>query len=111
MKNGVIAVLVVALLGLSWWHFGEVTEAPEVAADRFGAVREVVRSMQGAEGFREASVGFCLLDSGGAVVVDERGGEAMIPASALKTVATATALELLGPGFRFETRVGVTAEV
>ena len=51
-----------------------------------------------------ASVGFCLLDeSGGAVYASPLAATALCPASALKTVTTAAALELLGPEFRFNT--------
>jgi D-alanyl-D-alanine carboxypeptidase/D-alanyl-D-alanine-endopeptidase (penicillin-binding protein 4) len=51
-----------------------------------------------------ALVGFCLLDEEGNVIVSSPLAEtALCPASALKTVTTAAAFELLGPEFTFGT--------
>ena len=51
-----------------------------------------------------ALLALCVLDDKGSVVYQSSLAEtAMCPASALKTVTTAAALELLGPGYRFET--------
>ena len=41
----------------------------------------------------------------GRIVFSDRGGEPMIPASNLKIVTTAAALDLLGPDYRFETEL------
>jgi D-alanyl-D-alanine carboxypeptidase/D-alanyl-D-alanine-endopeptidase (penicillin-binding protein 4) len=62
-------------------------------------------------GLGSAAMGFCLLDSKGNVVLDRSARTAFIPASSLKTVTTATALEMLGPDFRFETIVRATASM
>ncbi len=56
-----------------------------------------------------AALGFCLLDAGGNVMFEHHAETSMIPASSLKTLTTATALEMLGPDFRFETRLRATA--
>lgn len=56
-----------------------------------------------------AAIGFCLIGPGGEVLFEHHGHTAQIPASSLKTVTTATALELLGPGFTFETRLGTSS--
>ena len=55
--------------------------------------------------FSSAAVGFCLVDDQGEVVAGRNASQAYIPASTLKTLTTATALEVLGPDFRFETRL------
>lgn len=52
-----------------------------------------------------ATVGFCLLDAEGKVLFEQNAGASMIPASTLKTVTTATALEKWGPDHRLETRL------
>ena len=53
-----------------------------------------------------ASVGFCLLnDSGGIEFASPLAWNALCPASSLKTVTTAAALEVLGPEFRFSTKL------
>ncbi len=59
--------------------------------------------------FAGAAIGFCLVGSDGEVLYERAGRVAQIPASALKTLTTATALEVLGPDFRFETRLGTSA--
>lgn len=57
-----------------------------------------------------ALVGFCVLDESGTVIFSSPLAEhALCPASALKTVTTAAALEVLGPDFRFETTVATTS--
>lgn len=61
------------------------------------------------DGLRGAAIGLCVLDPQGELVFDEQAHTAFIPASALKTVTTATALELLGPDFRFVTECRAVA--
>lgn len=58
--------------------------------------------------FEGAAIGFCLVGPDGAVLLDRAAKTAQIPASSLKTLTTATALEVLGPEFRFQTRLGVS---
>lgn len=57
-----------------------------------------------------ALIGFCVLDESGQVLYSSPLAErALCPASALKTMTTAAAMEMLGPDFRFETVVAVTS--
>lgn len=54
-----------------------------------------------------ALVGFCVLDPEGEPLFASPLAEtALCPASALKTVITAAAFDLLGPDYRFETTIG-----
>ncbi len=56
-----------------------------------------------------AAVGFCVLDEHGEILFASPLAEtALSPASALKTLTTGAALALLGPDFRFETRLAAT---
>lgn len=55
------------------------------------------------------AIGFCLINSQGETVLDEKATTASIPASSLKTLTTATALEILGPDFHFTTELKSTA--
>ena len=57
------------------------------------------------------AIGFCLLNSKGEVALDENATTAFIPASSLKTLTTATALEILGPDFHFTTALKSTAPI
>ncbi|GEP45969.1 D-alanyl-D-alanine carboxypeptidase/D-alanyl-D-alanine endopeptidase [Brevifollis gellanilyticus] len=66
------------------------------------------RTKPGLEG---AAIGFCLLDEQGKIIVEQQSRTAFIPASSLKTVTTATALEKWGPDHRIETRLMASAPI
>ncbi|MES2596519.1 MAG: D-alanyl-D-alanine carboxypeptidase/D-alanyl-D-alanine-endopeptidase [Verrucomicrobiota bacterium] len=69
---------------------------------------EEARTKPGLEG---AAIGFCLLDEQGEIIVEQQSSIAFIPASSLKTVTTATALEKWGPDHRLETRLMASAPI
>lgn len=52
-----------------------------------------------------AAIGFCLINAKGETVLADDADTAFIPASSLKTLTTATALEVLGPDFCFSTEL------
>lgn len=58
-----------------------------------------------------AAIGFCLINAKGETVLAEDAHTAFIPASSLKTLTTATALEILGPDFRFTTELKSTSPI
>ncbi|MDH4454866.1 MAG: D-alanyl-D-alanine carboxypeptidase/D-alanyl-D-alanine-endopeptidase [Verrucomicrobiota bacterium] len=58
-----------------------------------------------------AAIGFCLINAEGEAVLAEDAETAFIPASSLKTLTTATALEILGPDFRFTTELKSAAPI
>ncbi len=58
-----------------------------------------------------AAIGFCLINAKGETVLAEDADIAFIPASSLKTLTTATALEILGPDFRFTTELKSTSPI
>ncbi|MCC6370187.1 MAG: D-alanyl-D-alanine carboxypeptidase/D-alanyl-D-alanine-endopeptidase [Bacteroidia bacterium] len=56
-----------------------------------------------------ASYGFCVMNAKTSeVVAEHKAHELMIPASTLKIVTTAAALKLLGPSFRYTTKLSYT---
>lgn len=136
VKNLVIAVLALALVVSLAFHFAASgpagTESPPVlpelapepetdavpepqpepapAPDPLPAALEtILNEAEEDPRFAGAAIGFCLLDPDGRPLVEHHAQIAQIPASALKTLTTATALEVLGPDFRFETRLGTSA--
>ncbi len=133
VKNLLIAVLACALLVSLAFHLsgraplstGEDSPAPhsdeegeesvseESAADEvqspYAALAALLQATESDPRFAGAAIGFCLLDAEGETLVDYHARTALIPASSLKTLTTATALEVLGPDFRFETRLGTSA--
>ena len=58
-----------------------------------------------------AAIGFCPINAKGEIVLAEDADTAFIPASSLKTLTTATALEILGPDFRFNTELKSTTPI
>ncbi len=60
---------------------------------------------------RHASVGVSVVDiNTGETIVEHDSQKSLTPASITKIITTATALELLGEDFRYETKVGIDAE-
>ncbi len=73
------------------------------------AFDDVFKGGSNVEGLKGAAIGFCLIGPAGETLYEYNADTAQIPASSLKTLTTATALEVLGPDFRFKTRLGVSA--
>jgi D-alanyl-D-alanine carboxypeptidase/D-alanyl-D-alanine-endopeptidase (penicillin-binding protein 4) len=59
----------------------------------------------------DGTVGLAVMDSAGRQLAGRNADRPMLPASTMKLVTAAAALRLLGPGYRFVTRVYATAEV
>ena len=128
VKNFLIAALTIALLaslllprkrppsGPSIDEAGTAKEQPlgplpPSPVSRYAAVKSAITEAAQTPGLLGAALGFCLIDAAGAVVVDVNAQTALIPASTLKTVTTSTALQRLGPDFRFSTKVLSTAPI
>lgn len=86
--------------------------APAGAAGRVGGsvasgeLGGILRAAASEVGFGGAALAFCLLDPAGGIVFESPlARTAMVPASTLKTLTCGAALDVLGPGFRFETRL------
>ena len=59
-----------------------------------------------------ASIAFCMVDSKtGKVILEKNAGQSMAPASNMKLLTTATALEKLGPDFQFSTKLAYRGEI
>src|SRR5664279_2191485 len=59
-----------------------------------------------------ASVSLCVADAKtGDILIDYNSGISLTPASVMKVITTAAALELLGPGYTFSTKVGYTGSI
>jgi D-alanyl-D-alanine carboxypeptidase/D-alanyl-D-alanine-endopeptidase (penicillin-binding protein 4) len=112
-------VLVRGLLLLSGWgvalwvFFGIPREPlPGERLEEDSALEEVFGALAADPSLAGASVAFCVLDQDGKVVVaSPLATTALPPASALKTLTTAAALEVLKPSFRFETLLIASAPV
>ena len=80
------------------------------AEDSTDPLLDVVKHWSGASGFAAASLGVCILGPDGEKLAGFNDEISLVPASALKTVTTGAALELLGPDLTFETTVAAAAE-
>ncbi|MEM8954413.1 MAG: D-alanyl-D-alanine carboxypeptidase/D-alanyl-D-alanine-endopeptidase [Verrucomicrobiota bacterium] len=88
--------------------------ASEDAANPLAPVLAVVEEIQTEPGMIHASIGFAALSvstQNAAPAAGYRPDAAMIPASTLKLVTTATGLETLGPDFTFKTHLQYTGSL
>ena len=92
------------LLVLSW----SVIYASAAQTDYQAAVDRFARASE----FAHASIGVAVVDpDGNQLLAGYEADRTLIPASNLKVVTTATALQLLGPEHRFETRLQLDGSV
>lgn len=105
-KNLVMLVLAAAVVVLWKMRPGPVPGPLVPDSSPFGALLSEARANPALAG---AAIGLCVLDARGEVVFEDQARTAFIPASSLKTLTTATALEKLGPDFRFVTELKSTA--
>lgn len=117
MKAAMVVVALSGWMAAAWLFISKPLPPVEGAAPSSGKGEVLPRELSGDATvdriFRDwsadpalagASVGFCLLDeSGGILYGSPFAATALCPASALKTVTTSAALELLGPDYRFTT--------
>lgn len=88
----------------------ELQPEPAPAPDpRIAKINTILDEAAETPGLTGAAIGFCLIDPDGGIIVERNADTAQIPASSLKTLTTATALEVLGPDYHFTTRLGVSA--
>jgi D-alanyl-D-alanine carboxypeptidase/D-alanyl-D-alanine-endopeptidase (penicillin-binding protein 4) len=107
---GALALAGWIVAGILWIRGGSAGFPPidsrMPAVESSSELAEVLRAAASEPGFEAAAVAFCLLDAAGQVVFESPlAATALTPASALKSLTVAAALELLGPEFRFETRL------
>ncbi len=79
--------------------------AQEIPARDSLALELALQQMEQHPALRSATWSFSLLDPGGTPVAMRRPEKTLAPASVLKLLSTAAALDQLGPGHRFPTRM------
>jgi len=109
VKNALILILTAALAFVLWQQATRLPEPIPVVVEpvvpQESPIHKILREAAAQPGLAGAAIGFCLMDAEGAVIEDHQANTAFIPASSLKTVTTATALEIWGPDFQIETKL------
>jgi len=83
-----------------------------IDAQSMKELRLAIQKMAADEDLKNASIGFYALDlDSNKVIARLEANKSLVPASAMKLVSTATALELLGPGKRFSTTIKYSGEI
>jgi len=80
-------------------------DTPAQPGSPLAAWSQLVGRLEQTPGFSSAQVGFSLLQPDGSVLFGHQEQKAFIPASTLKAVITAAALDVLGPEHRFRTQL------
>lgn len=113
LKNIVILLLASALTALLILRREEPQPPPIVSSPppRFPTISTLLNEAHANPSLAGAAIGFCLIDSKSEVVMEDNAQTAFIPASSLKTLTTATALEVLGLDFRFTTTLKSNAPI
>ena len=76
------------------------------------SVRLAIQKMAADDQLKNASISFYALDlDSGKVIAGMGSNKSLVPASTMKLVTTATALELLGPGKRFSTYIKYSGSI
>lgn len=76
------------------------------------AVEDATKRQKATNAWKVATVGVCLIElSSGKVVASYNADAALVPASTMKAVTTATAFEILGPSYKFQTQLVMTGEL
>lgn len=107
MKKYLLILCGLASLAALFWFWQNTRHS---SGDPLG-LHSVLRDASAEPALASAAIGLCVLDASGKVVFEQNARTAFIPASTLKTVTTGTALEILGPDFRFQTQVKSTSPI
>jgi len=62
-----------------------------------------IQNFLNSQGLKHASIGICVKDLSGKQIASHNEDRSYTPASILKVVTTATALEILGPDYHYQT--------
>lgn len=83
-----------------------------LAQSQFTAVQQKIKAWQSSSGLANAGIGICVSDvQTGEELIKSEPQLSLVPASIMKVITTATALEVFGPDFRFNTQLSYSGKV
>jgi len=101
MEKSIIYTCILAL----WAIFG-------TAQNASNSVQQKINGWQTTSGLANASIGITVSDNKtNEILIESKPQLSLVPASILKTITTATALEVFGPDFRFQTTLSYSGTV
>jgi serine-type D-Ala-D-Ala carboxypeptidase/endopeptidase (penicillin-binding protein 4) len=90
-------IIIISLLGFTFQGFSQ---------------EKTSETLLGDSSLTHASVSLCVADAEtGDLIIDYNSGISLAPASVMKVITSAAALELLGPSYTFKTRIGYTGTI
>ena len=101
MRKSIIYTCILAF----WATFG-------TAQNALNSIQQKITDWQSTTGLANASIGITVSDSRtNEKLIESKPQLSLVPASILKTITTATALEVFGPDFRFQTTLSHSGKV
>lgn len=104
-----IYLLPLGFVFISYFFLGAINKKP--ADVKLSEIEKVVSQLLKAELMKGGKLSFTLLDSKGTVLYSKNPDLYLTPASNLKVLSTAAALEILGKDFRFKTNLEYSGEI
>lgn len=98
-QNQILACILMLL------SFRAITKVYGQGPVALGALKKEIAAMSNDPLFKFGQIGFSLRGADGKTIYEFNGDKSLIPASNLKLITTATALQMLGGDFRFETKL------
>ncbi len=93
LKRGILLIIGTLIINLS----------TQGQSSKLITLKNYISSLQNAEGMLNSSYGFCLMNEAGEVIVQHDMNRSLSTASTMKVITTATALAILGEGYRYKT--------
>ncbi len=83
----------------------------EIAKVSISEFNKFINDLPKQTSLKSANVGFVLMDDAGKTISEFQSENSLAPASVMKVITTASALEILGTDFQFETQLAYTGKI
>jgi D-alanyl-D-alanine carboxypeptidase/D-alanyl-D-alanine-endopeptidase (penicillin-binding protein 4) len=111
-KSIFFGLLTSILLGLMVCTPQKSEEKPkEIIKVSISEFNQFIKDLPKQTPLKSANVGFILMDESGNTISELQSGNSLAPASVMKVITTASALEILGTDFQFETQLAYTGKI